>query len=158
VCAEKVQQPTIGVVKTRSKACGGRAFEREQLCRSSGGVPQYAPYLQSIEIAKGRQPHGWNPRRPTTKFAREFRRYIAKRIPNGKEELRIFVSTQTSLDHWHGVDMFLIYRGRIITFDLTVKPGKDEYKANYLITQHDIRSNRFYGVARKVVLDLGGRN
>jgi len=60
--------------------------------------------------------------------------YVADALEiDSMSDLQAFPSFQTPFDIWHGVDLFFIYKNRIVTVDLTINPNKDSYKANVIV-------------------------
>jgi len=60
--------------------------------------------------------------------------YVAEALKlDSMSDLQVFPAFQTPFDVWHGVDLFFIYKNRIVTVDLTVNPNKDSYKANVIV-------------------------
>ena len=60
--------------------------------------------------------------------------YVAEALGvDNMSELQVFPAFDTPFDRWHGVDLFFVYKNRIVTVDLTVNPNKDSYKANVIV-------------------------
>lgn len=88
--------------------------------------------------------NGWNPKKPHTEAARAMHTRVAKNLPRGKRELRLFVSIGTTLDVYYGVDAFFEYRGVIVTIDVTISRYKKKAKADFVLTASDFQSNDLY--------------
>jgi len=128
----------------------GSEFKRKH---KGGGKPLkrgYVDFEKSLMIAKSHQPWGHNPRRPRAPFLREMYDCIAPLLKKGRHYLRVFIAVKTPLDFWHGVDFFFEYEGNIVTVDVTLKPGKDFYKAKILITSNDILRNKHHRKAQEI--------
>ncbi len=110
----------------------------------------YVGFTKSLMIAKSHQPWKHDPKRPHAPFLREMYDCIAPSLRKGRHYLRVFIAIKTPLDYWHGVDFFFEYEGKVVTVDITLKPRKDFYKADILITLNDIQSNAHHRKAQEI--------
>jgi hypothetical protein len=110
----------------------------------------YVDYERSLQLAMRHQPWGNNPRCPGTPFLKEMYNCIAPQLTKGSHRLRIFLAVGTPFDHWHGVDFFFEYEGIVVTVDVTIRPGKDKYHADILITRNDILCDAHHKKAQEI--------
>jgi len=93
----------------------------------------------------------WNPNQPRTDLATSFFQEV-KSYLDRPVALRLFSSIGTPLDH-RGVDFWLEYHGRILTFDLTTrsyKHGKDLQADLYLSCWDFKKQQQYLRVAKRV--------
>ncbi len=103
---------------------------------------RYVPYAASIKLAKEHQP--WeDPVMPSPVFAKKLREAALSSMPRLPQELhrnlKFYTSVGSPLDRYHGIDAFLEFEvtGKDpirITLDITMKPGKDAWKADILFS------------------------
>ncbi|MEQ1561537.1 MAG: hypothetical protein ABL899_02325 [Nitrospira sp.] len=76
--------------------------------------------------------------------------------------LNLYVSIgRNAFDHFHGVDFFFWWNGVFVTVDITTLKSKNEYNADFLLTQYDLddrcRLRSFgRGVASLLIEKSGG--
>jgi len=102
---------------------------------------EYIPYRDAIEAIKKKQP--WkDPTNPEKKFPNDLHKKIAAKLcPTNYKRLRFYTAVGSELDRFHGVDAFFeldfVESEKIktirVTFDLTINPKKEEYKADELV-------------------------
>lgn len=139
----------------------GRAFEKDFLGIHFDEVPEELRNLRShcfrraIEIAMCNQDKlQWDPRNPRTRLSRCFYERVKMGLGD-EDDLQMVISIGTPLDRM-GVDFFLCLNERkIVTFDLTVNPGKKKKDAtDYLLTRQGLVRGEHYALARRVAEDL----
>lgn len=117
----------------------GRLYEREVLgsCKVAWDGKSYVAYDEALHGVIEGQP--WDPRDPTPRAASDLHASIALAL--GIEDwskLGLFTAVGSPLDFFHGIDGFIAYRGRYVTFDVTTNPHKDEAKADFVVTEDDL--------------------
>ena len=160
---EEFQEEILRGSIKRAEDCHSGANDESPLGTSKATKPRkqdirrrYLPFKKSIRMAKSHQPWGHKPRHPQAPFLREMFNCIAPQLRKGRHLLRIFISIDTPLDYWHGVDFFIEYEGRIVTVDVTVRESKDFYKADILITRSEVLRNIHREKAREIARRLRG--
>jgi hypothetical protein len=111
----------------------GHLFEEEVLGTCRVEWHGYMTFHKSMDLVRSHQP--CDPTDPSPRQANNFHARVAMAM--GLEdwsELKLYSALGTPLDYLHGIDGFFEFKGRVVTFDLTINPNKDEYKADIIIT------------------------
>ena len=120
----------------------GHLFEEEVLgvLFVSWSCEDYISFDQALAQAKASQ--NWDPRDPSSRLANDLHAEVALALGlNDWRELRLYSSVGTPLDHFHGVDGFFEFCGRVVTIDLTV--GHKEFaKADFVFHPLDLEEHR----------------
>ena len=128
--------------------CSGSELEEALFGCSSKSRNRHLPKStldHSLKHVKSHQHvYGWNPRKPRTRAAKAMHTRVAKNLPHGRKELRLFVAIGSTLDAYYGVDAFFEYGGVIVTIDVTVSRHKDCPKADFIVSLYDFTTNRIY--------------
>lgn len=147
-----------------SSPTDGRGFEAEFCGCSFYDIPQKFRKLKvrslkdGFTIVKGYQALycNWNPRKPSTPLSISLFNKVAKGLPKGNDELRLFLSIGTFLD-LRGIDFFFEYCGAFATVDLTVSKNKKRAKANFVISHLDFLKDRHYNIGSQITNRLSPR-
>lgn len=119
----------------------GRILEEEIFCELDVSWNGYMTYNKAMSFVRDHQ--NWNPTDPTTSAGGDLHAEVALAIENriGREidwtELGMYSALHTPLDFFHGVDGFFVFRGSIVTVDVTKNPNKDHYKADLILQYSD---------------------
>lgn len=129
----------------------GQLFELRCVGKCSTFNSSYLPFVEAFEKAKRNQGE-WNPFKPSTDFGRGLLKMIDKIVKEkmktaGLEKpysLGFYVSVDTALDQFHGVDAFIILHNdelgheMNITLDFSLNPGKITAKADVVLQEEDV--------------------
>ncbi len=95
--------------------------------------PAYLDLDVAIQKVKHMQNQmAWNPKRPHTDWGKKIFQEVFQYLPDNS--LEMYCALGTTLDYYHGIDGFFSWRGRIATFDLTIRKKKVDIKADAFIT------------------------
>lgn len=138
----------------------GRLFEEEVLGKCRGEWSGYMSWKDSLVYAANHQPKGWDPSDPSLKDANDFHALVAMELGiESWDELRLFSSVHTPLDWYHGVDGFFVFKGKVVTIDVTLNPNKDEAKADFVVQGCELRDRvSLKHIARQVAQVLEQRS
>ncbi len=135
-----------GIGKSAERVMGSVDLPRTELVEG-----RYIPYAASIKLAKDHQP--WeDPIEPSPVFAKKLRDAVLRAMPRLPQELhknlKFYTSVGSPLDQYHGVDAFIEFdvAGKDpvrITLDITMKPKKDDWKADILFSVGQIDVEMF---------------
>ncbi len=132
----------------------GKLLEHELLGRPcQGKEKKYMPYKEAVKWACSHQPEGWDPTDPPTRWANDLHAYVAEAL--GLEdwsELEFYTSLDSPFDTYHGVDAFFLFRGRLVTLDITANLHKEEHKAD-VVVPFDTKGN-FRGNLQRIVEEI----
>ena len=107
-------------------------------------------FEEALEFARYSQPYiPWNPRKPGTHLSRMMFNRVARNLPHGDRELRLFVTVGLRLDLM-GVDCFFEYDHRVVTVDITTRPFKKNPRANVILTLDDMLRDRHYQIGDRI--------
>lgn len=104
------------------------------------GYPEYLAYRVAMrEVVKfyddPRSP--WDPEDPNA-LTSDLSYYVAEALGTDPCAVRWYPALRRSFDIHHGVDLFCMYCGMVVTIDLTVNPDKgDGYKADEIWSPSD---------------------
>jgi hypothetical protein len=117
----------------------GRIYEEELLGRCFVRWGGYMSFQHSVRLVMENQPVGWNPERPRG-VAGELHRAIADElyIRGQHGTLRLFSAVGTPLDRYHGADGFFVFRGKMVTLDVTINSCKDEGRADFVLQRAEL--------------------
>lgn len=121
----------------------GTEIEEESLghVQVSGYNGEHMAYRESMRWVKAHQPKGWDPTDPSPRFANDLHASVAEALGlDDYSELRFYTAVGSPLDYFHGVDGFFEYRGKIVTIDVTVDPGKLTAKADLVVNVSDTQA------------------
>ena len=105
--------------------------------------PSYRPYKSAMRQVMSPL-EGWDPTNPATRIANDFHASVCEEM--GEEDysqVRMYPCIGTSMDFYHGVDFVMRYRNNIVTFDMTLNPDKEEYKADIVFNPSNAVSMEF---------------
>lgn len=116
----------------------GSLFEEEILAECIFEWNTYVDYAKCIELVKANQPKFWNPCDPPTAAANDLHALIVEALNEQYDNVRLFTALRTPLDRYHGVDCFVEYGKKIVTIDVTINSHKQDYKADFILSENDI--------------------
>jgi hypothetical protein len=123
--------------------------------------PEWLYYYDSVYWVVNNQPEGYNPAEPWLGLAGFLFDGVKRELPKRlRSRLRLYISVGSSLDYWHGVDLFFVLWDEIdyfisifspkggrkstrATIDLIRIVDKD-FKADFRITPVDLCPQRMF--------------
>ncbi len=127
----------------------GRLFEEEILgrCRGEWNGEAFWTFQSSIRFAAKNQPRGWDPTDPPLRSANDLHASVALALGlDNWEELRLFSAIGTPADLFYGTDGFFVFRGKVVTLDVTINPHKEDWKADVVVHERELHDRS--GLAR----------
>ena len=125
----------------------GHQFEKEILGTCRAVARGDMKFWRAVDVARYNQP--WDPRYPRGEAAR-LHSAVAKALNAEPTQVELYTAVGSSLDYYHGVDGFFVFKGFVVTLDVTLNPqGKSLEGADVLITDFD-QDTDFEFVAREV--------
>ena len=115
------------------KGYTGRLLEGEFLPPVSQTSATYMPYREALRYAMDRQPRGWRPTDPPSRLANDFQYLISDGLGTDPSRVELYTAVGSPLDRYHGVDGWVVYGSKRVTFDVTLNPHKDSYKADVIV-------------------------
>ncbi len=166
-------------VKNEQALRSGREFEelvfghvakQDQISISELGAPTYLHFKNSLQqqiyhnwsiaeaaVEQGRSDY-YNPSNPRTgqshKVWESVKNFLPTEESGKKEPLHFYMSIgRNSLDYWHGVDAFFVWRGTFVTIDLSL--GRKKYpSADFILTPADMNDHKRLLVFGRKAADL----
>ena len=98
----------------------------------------------------------WDPSDPEPRFASDLHASVALALGlDDWSTLKFFTAVGSALDHFHGVDCFFVFKGKIVTIDVTVNSEKLIGKADMVLNISDPETALLVG-APAVARLMGG--
>ncbi|MFZ2523396.1 MAG: hypothetical protein WAW92_03355 [Minisyncoccia bacterium] len=89
---------------------------------------EYIPRRAAFDAVREMQP--FDPSDPGPDFANAVHALIFEKLEIDADELKYYTAVGSPLDVYHGIDAWFEYKGKIVTIDSTLRPDKDEHKAD----------------------------
>ncbi len=136
----------------------GRSFENDILLplpdswRNEG----YFNEEKSYQWVRDHQP--WNPSDPTVKVANELHFQVASAMGlEDVNELKLYTALNSPLDYHFGIDAFFEIDGETFTLDFSVNPHKEEAKADMVLHELDVLTEKGMEEAAATIAKYLGR-